>query len=53
MDKQSFKSSVMHLLKEEVEGLSQENKLLYIKKWIRDYELKHNEKSDDNEKQED
>jgi hypothetical protein len=38
MDKKIFKSSVMTILKENVSGLTEEQKIKYMKKWIIDYE---------------
>jgi hypothetical protein len=38
MDKRTFKTSVLKILEEDVEGLSTESKLKYLKKWIRDFE---------------
>lgn len=39
MDKRTFKSNVLYLLKQEVIGLTNEEKIKYMKKWIRDYQL--------------
>ncbi|MBV7506770.1 hypothetical protein KW850_16010 [Bacillus sp. sid0103] len=41
MDKKLFKDKVINLLEQEVIGLSSENKLKYMKKCIREYELTH------------
>jgi hypothetical protein len=38
MDKSTFKSSMLRLLEVDVEGLTSESKIKYIKKWIREYE---------------
>jgi hypothetical protein len=38
MDKKIFKTSVLKLLRQDVIGLSDESKIKYMKKWIRDYE---------------
>jgi hypothetical protein len=38
MDKSTFKSSILRILEEDVEELSPENKIKYMKKWIREYE---------------
>ncbi|WML44334.1 hypothetical protein [Neobacillus sp. PS3-40] len=38
MDKKTFKTSVLKLLRQDVIGLSDESKIKYMKKWIRDYE---------------
>ena len=38
MDKTKFKTSFLHLLEQEVNGLTSEKKIKYMKKWIRDYE---------------
>lgn len=43
MDKRTFKSSFHYLLNEEVDGLTSERKLKYMKKWIREFE---NDKED-------
>ncbi|MEH7072880.1 hypothetical protein [Neobacillus drentensis] len=41
MDKKLFKAKVLNLLEQDVDGLTSENKIKYMKKWIRDYELLH------------
>jgi hypothetical protein len=41
MDKKLFKEKVNNLLEQDVIGLTYENKIKYMKKWIRDYELDH------------
>lgn len=38
MDKWSFKATFMELLKADVDGLSQESKMKYMKKWLRENE---------------
>lgn len=38
MDKSSFKTRFMDLLKADVEGLTQESKIKYMKKWLRENE---------------
>jgi mitochondrial fission protein ELM1 len=38
MDKSSFKTTFMDLLKADVEGLTQESKIKYMKKWLRENE---------------
>jgi hypothetical protein len=38
MDKKTFKTSILKLLRQDVIGLSDESKIKYMKKWIRDYE---------------
>ncbi|MCM3665837.1 hypothetical protein M3204_15570 [Mesobacillus subterraneus] len=38
MKKSKFKSSFQKFLSEEVEGLSNEQKIKYMKKWIKDYQ---------------
>jgi hypothetical protein len=38
MDKLTFKSRMLRFLEEDVDGLSTESKIKYMKKWIRDYE---------------
>lgn len=43
MDKRTFKSSFHYLPNEEVDGLTSERKLKYMKKWIREFE---NDKQD-------
>jgi hypothetical protein len=40
MDKSTFKSSMIRILEEDVDGLSSESKIKYMKKWIREYEQK-------------
>lgn len=42
MDKKTFKSNVLNLLKEDVIGLSDDSKIKYMKKWIRDHEIELN-----------
>jgi len=41
MDKKLFKAKVLTLLEQDVEGVTPEKKIKYMKKWIRDYELLH------------
>jgi hypothetical protein len=41
MDKKLFKAKVLHLLSQDVSGLTTEHKIKYMKKWIRDYEQEH------------
>jgi hypothetical protein len=43
MNKSTFKSSMLRILEEDVEGLSPESKIKYMKKWIREYEQKKSE----------
>ena len=38
MDKKTFKTSFNRLLEESVDGLTNDQKIKYMKKWIRDYE---------------
>lgn len=40
MDKLSFKAKFMDLLKADVDGLTQEVKIMYMKKWLRENEKK-------------
>jgi hypothetical protein len=40
MNKSTFKSSMLRILEEDVEGLPPESKIKYMKKWIREYEQK-------------
>lgn len=42
MDKKIFKGMFFNLLEQDVIGLSSEEKIKYIKKWLREYELEHN-----------
>ncbi|MGF6952302.1 hypothetical protein QF028_004807 [Neobacillus sp. B4I6] len=39
MDKKQFKAKVLNLLEQDVNGLTSKNKIKYMKKWIREYEL--------------
>ncbi len=39
MEKNAFKANFKHLLEQDVNGLTSEKKIKYMKKWIRDYEL--------------
>jgi hypothetical protein len=39
MDKRTFKDQFLYFLEKDVNELSPENKIKYMKKWIRDYEL--------------
>lgn len=41
MDKRQFKAKVLNLLEQDVDGLTSEIKIKYMKKWIREYELAH------------
>jgi hypothetical protein len=41
MDKKLFKAKVLNLLEQDVDGLTAEIKIKYMKKWIREYELSH------------
>jgi hypothetical protein len=52
MDKKTFKSNFITLLKSEVVGLAAEEKVKYIKKWIRDYEIGLKPKSTEIDKRE-
>ena len=40
MDKRTFQLSFFNFLSEDVQGLSSEKKVKYMKKWLRDYEKK-------------
>jgi hypothetical protein len=40
MNKSTFKSSMLRILDGDVEGLTPESKIKYMKKWIREYEQK-------------
>jgi hypothetical protein len=42
MEIKTFKTMLLDLLEEDVIGLSPESKIKYMKKWIRDFELKQN-----------
>jgi hypothetical protein len=41
MDLKLFKAKVLNLLEQDVEGVTPEKKIKYMKKWIREYELEH------------
>jgi hypothetical protein len=46
MDKKLFKEKVLNLLEQDVDGLTSENKIKYIKKLIREYELENERPSE-------
>ncbi|MGG3562123.1 hypothetical protein ABES03_11025 [Neobacillus rhizosphaerae] len=51
MDKKLFKAKVLNLLAQDVTDLTSENKIKYMKKWIRDYEQEHHGTSEEIETQ--
>lgn len=46
MDKKTFKENFLKLLEQNVDGLTSEKKIKYMKKWIRDYELEQHTEPD-------
>jgi hypothetical protein len=53
MDKSSFKTKFMDLLKGDVDGLTQESKIKYMKKWLRENEQDQQSKVEVRDKQAD